>query len=583
MASRRAAPPLADAPPASGPDPSRLIAAPTRGIGGRFCEEKLRFRREESAMHRQPLRLITVATVVAATPMLIGACAFSSKPKSGAGNTTLTIATEEDVRSPDNTQEEGTTTDKLMMGSTVYDPLFTTGKDGSLQPALATKATPSADLKTWTFTLRSGVKFTDGKAFTANDVKENFDAFQNPKSASAFSGDLKNVVSSNVVNDTTIDFHLKNPDTNFAAITQDTMFISDLDARKSKLLLAPGEVPIGTGPYKWSARQTGSSVTFARNDTYWRGTPPLSTVVFKVIPDGTAATTALQRGEVDMIANYVPPQSLPTLEKDPNIQMVTAQGGTFYQAYLNFEKGRKGGYKDPAAVRQGLADLVDTPDIVPKLIGDFGTLASQPVPTWQPGNDPSLLPYPYQHNVAAGEALLAQGGIPMGGKISMIALQDRPFLCQWATAVQSTLKQLGYNPDLQCIPSANAPKTFTQYKWDLMFYRTSGRPTASIMYQQRWGSALAQPPTDSYTLVDETLQGMINQMAAAADSAQYNALGAQVANRIIKTDVAVIPGYFDKVYFPVNKRVQGLQISPITWYGILDNAIGKVSVTDAKS
>jgi peptide/nickel transport system substrate-binding protein len=534
-------------------------------------------------IHRRFSRLSTVTATVATGSLLLAGCAFSSKPKSSSDGGTLTIAIQEDVRSPDNILEGGTTTDKLMMGSTVYDPLFTSGKNGELQPALATKATPSDDLKTWTFTLRENVTFSNGKAFTAKDIKANFDAFQNKDNASSFTGDLKNLSETKVVDDHTVEFHLKKADRNFPSATQDTMFIADLDARDGKQLLAPGAVPTGTGPYKWSARASGSSVTFVRNDSFWRGRPPLSTVVFKVIPEGTAAATALQRGEIDMIANYVPPQSLPALKKDPNVRMVTTTGSTYYHAFLNFEKARKGGYQNADDIRLGFSYLMNTPAIVPKLIGDFGTLASQPIPPWQPGNDKKLEPYPFTYDAQKGMELLASGGIPRGGKIDMIALQDRPFLCEWATAVQSNLKQLGYDPQLQCIPSANAPKTFTKYQWDLLFYRNSGRATAAITYLQRWGPGIATPPSDTYTLQDAQLQSIIDQMNATTDEAQYAALGAQAAGRVVKQDVATIPGYFDNVYMPVNKRVQGLELSPITWYGLLYNAIGKVTVTDAKS
>jgi ABC-type transport system substrate-binding protein len=486
---------------------------------------------------------------------------------------TLTIAIEEDVRSPDNILIGGTTTDKLIMESTVYEPLFTTGKKAEPEPALALKATPSKDYKTWTLALRHSVHFTNGKLFTSTDVKANFDAFVNPKNGSTFVGDLANVASTQVVGTYGFRFKLKKPDVRFPSVLEDTMEISDLSARQSKQLLAPGEIPVGTGPYKWSSRTPGSSITFVPNNSYWRGKPPLQTVVFDVIPDGQNAVIALQTGQVDMITNYLPPGALPTLQKDSNVTIRGVSGSTEYHAYMNMKKS----YGNAHDVHLGLEYLMNTSVIIPKLIGNFGPVATQPIPRWQAGNDPKLKPYAYQPD--KGMQLLAAGGIPKGGTIKLLATDGRPFLCDWATVLQSNLKALGYNAQLTCLPSATIPNETVKYQWDLLFYRNSGRATAAIDYQQRWGLAIAQAANDSYTLQDTTLQSLIDKMNATADPKKYAAIGAQVADRIMLTDVADAPGYFDAAYFPIRTRVKGFVLSPVTWYGILYNAISKVSVT----
>ena len=523
-------------------------------------------------MARRFTLLTTLAASVAALVLVAGSSAATRGEAAATASGTLTIATIEDVRSPDNIKEGGTTTDKLMMGSTVYEPLFTTGKNTEPKPALAVKAKANKTFTQWTFTLRRGVKFSNGKPFTSADVKANFDAFQSAALASSFVGDLANVSSVAPVGKFAVRFTLKLPDAHFPEVTEDTMFIADLGARDNPPLLAPGEVPIGTGPYKWSARSPGSSVTFVPNNLYWRGKPPIARVVFEVIPNGQNAVIALQKGEVDMVANYVPPQALPALKADNDIKIIARPGSTEYHAFLNFEKD----YKDAHDVHQGLQYLMNTKQIIPKLIGGFGPVATQPIPRWQAGNDPKLKSIPYDPE--KGQALLASGGIPKGGTIRLLALTDRPYLCDWATATQSTLRSLGYNAQLDCLPAAVAPTQVRKYDWDLLFWRNSGRALAGITYQQRWGVAIANR-TDTYTLKDPVVQGLVEKMAATVDKKKYAALGAQVARRIVITDAADIPGYFDQAYFPVRKRVKGFVLSPMTWYGILYNAINKVTVT----
>jgi peptide/nickel transport system substrate-binding protein len=503
----------------------------------------------------------------------LSACGAGDAESNGDAVQVLTIAIQEDVRSPDNVFMGGTTTDRLMLGSTVYEPLFTSNEEGGIEPALATEASASDDLRTWTLTLRDGVTFSNGKDFTSADVVANFEAFMDPDNGSTY--DTENIDSVEADGDLGVVVHLKEPDARWDTALQDTVYFSDLDARETGGMLEPGEVPIGTGPYVWSGRETGSSVTFTPNEDYWRGEPPLQKVIFKAIPDGQTAVIALDQGEVDMIANYVPPQALPNLEKNPDVTLVKAPGSTYYHAFLNFEKERQGGYEDGAAVRQGLAHLMNTEEIIPGLIGDFGELATQPIPPWQPGFDENLQHIAYDE--AEGERLLAEGGINKGDPIDLLALRDRPFLCDWATAVQSNLIELGYDAQLECLDSAVAPDTMTKYKWDLLFWRNSGRANAAVMYQQRFGIGIATPPTDTYTLQDPELQKLINRMMATEDESEYAALGADVAQQLVTTDVATIPGYFDNAYFPVNNRVKGFTLSPSTWYGILYTPSGAVT------
>ncbi len=523
-------------------------------------------------------RTVLAVLLGALVGLTLAACGESSSPSAN-GEKRIVIAVYDDLLDPDNILLGSTASDRVMMGSTVYDPLFTADENADMQPALATEATASEDAKTWTITLRDDVTFTNGKKFTADDVKANFEAFMEPDNASSFISNLAAVESIDVVDEQTVVFNLNAPDARFPANMIDTMFIADLDARDSGELLGAEEVPVGTGPYQWASRKPGTSVSFKPNPDYWRGKPPLTDVEFRVIPDPQVAALALQKGEVDVVANNVAVQSLPALEKDPNIQIMRAEGSYFFQAYLNFEKARRGEYGDPDKVHLGLAYLADADNIVPPLIGAFGTRATQPIPSWQDGYSADVQPYEYDEEL--GKRLLAEGGIPEGGDIYLLAIADRPYMCDWATATQSNLQQLGYNVKLSCQESEVIPAEITKYTWDELFWTTSGRATAATMYDQRWGVAATLPePDDTNTLRDYGLQKLIDKMKATLDDQEYADLGRQIAERVVRTDAAVIPGYFQDVYMLANKRVTGLVASPLGYYPLLYNAMGVVDVAD---
>jgi peptide/nickel transport system substrate-binding protein len=520
--------------------------------------------------------ILTLFVPVIAFAMALSGCNFSSGSDEADG--TITIATRDDLLDADNVTLGGTANDRTIMGSTVYDALFTTDRDGNAAPALAKEATSSPDAKGWTMTLQEGVKFSNGKDFTANDVKANFDAFMNPDNASTYLPNLANVDSIEVVDDHAIAFNLKTPDARFPEQMMDTMYIADLDARKTPGgTLEPGEVPIGTGPYKWRSRQEGTSLTFEKNADYWRGEPPLQTAEFKVIHEPEQAALALETGEADVIVNNVPVQSLPKLREDPNIQVLHAEGSYFFQGYMNFEKARRGGYGDPDKVHQGLAYLANAQAIIPPLIGDFGSLATQPIASWQLGYSDKVQPFEYDE--AKGVQLLAEGGINKGDPIRLLAGGSRPYLCEWATDTQSNLKRLGYDAQLQCLANEVIPAETTKYEWDMLFWTTSGRATAATMYEQRWGMDLTLPePDDTYTLRDPELQTLIDKMRATLDDREYAELGGQIAERIVRTDTAVVPGYFQDVYILARSNVKGLVASPTQYYGLLYNAMDKVTM-----
>lgn len=479
---------------------------------------------------------------------------------------TLRVAIEADLRESDAFQAR-ISVDKMVMGSTVYDSLFQTDENGNSLPALATEASASDDLKTWTFKLRDGVKFHNGTPFTAEHVKSSIEAYLDPARASNLAGDLANIESVTTNGDLEVSIALKQPDARLPSIFTDNIFIVDLADYNPT-------APSGTGPYKWEERVPGDRISFVRFDDHWRGRPPLDRVVFRVIPDPLVAALELQSGGVDVVPNYVSIDALPSLRADEAIDIYETSGTTIYQAFLNFEKDRKGGYVDGQKFREGMAYLWNSEALVPAIIGEFGVLATQVIPPSQLGHDPSITPHPYDPE--KGKALLAEAGINEGDEIYLL-VWIRPYNCNHATALASQLTELGYKPRVECIQPEAAVAAVQKYDWDLLFARTSGRPTAYQTLNDRWRMSLApEPPNDFYTLRDQKLEDTITAMAAATDDAEYAKLGAEAAQIIVNEKVAMLPAYWDKVIVASRDNVRGIKVSPTVWYGFLMNQMTTV-------
>ncbi|HVT50895.1 MAG TPA: ABC transporter substrate-binding protein [Dongiaceae bacterium] len=492
---------------------------------------------------------------------------FLADLKANADDDTITIGLSADLRTADflNNREF---ISRTIMGSTVYDALFTTDEKGNSVPSLAVKAEPSADLKTWTFTLREGVKFQDGKTFTAKDVVACLDAIRDPKNASELASDLGSVVSYKADGDYKVIFTVKSPDAEFYTLFTDTFFIQDMDHFDK-------EHPIGTGPYEWDSRVVGDRTSFKRFDGYWRGKPPFAHVVFRYIPDPQVAALELQNGGVDMLHNDVSMYALDSLKSNPDLDVYHVPGNTLIQGYLNMEKARNGGYKDALAVRQGLAYFWNAQKYVPAIVGGAGEVASQILPPWQLGYDPDIKVWPYDPD--KGAALLAKGGINKGDPIKLL-VYERPYLCDLATALQSDLKAHGYDAQVQCLAPEAAPAEVAKYQWDVLYFNTSGRSTAMAMYRDRWLSRLAPTPQqkDVRTYKSDEVDALVAKMGQTTDRDAYEKLSQQVSQDILVKDVAVLPLYWENVYVAAQKKVQDVKVSPLAWYPLLMNAMTTV-------
>jgi ABC-type transport system substrate-binding protein len=187
-----------------------------------------------------------------------------------------------------------------LVGSSVLEPLATVGPDLSAQPWLATAFVPNATFDSWTLTLRPDVTFQNGEHFNAASVKLNIDdASTAGLSGAAVRGLFKEVT---VVDDLTVKVDLTQP---WAAFP--SSFLNGQSAfQMAPAMLASADRgqahPIGTGPYTFTSWEPDSLFKTAKNTTYWQpGLPHLDALTFRVIPEATSRSAALQSGDVNMI------------------------------------------------------------------------------------------------------------------------------------------------------------------------------------------------------------------------------------------------------------------------------------------
>ncbi|MER6051166.1 ABC transporter substrate-binding protein [Streptomyces sp. NPDC001793] len=317
-----------------------------------------------------------VATALAATTALTAAaCAApnegrgSSKPTDSA---VVGIAYEPETLSP-------------LLGygkdgnSKIFDGLLTHDAGMHLKPALAAALPKVTDGgTTYTYTLRPGVTFSDGKPFTADDVVFTYDTILDEKTNNASKAELDALDTVEKKDDRTVVFHLKYPYAPFAERTVLPIAPRHLAGRQDVNTGPFTTHPVGTGPYVLTNWSKGEKLTFTANPHYWGGTPKVKHLTMAIIKDDDIRATRLRSGDLD--GAILPPELAATFKTDKNRTTLAAR--TF--DYRNVTLPSANPVTGDRAVRRALDLAVDRQAMVDGILSGAGKPAYGPVPTDSP-------------------------------------------------------------------------------------------------------------------------------------------------------------------------------------------------------
>jgi len=297
----------------------------------------------------------------------------------------------------------------------------------AFKPWLATSWSPNADASVWTFKIRQGVKFNDGKPMTVDDVVYSFKTQTNPKGSgnalSVFGGTLT-PDGVEKVDDTTVAFHLKSPDAGWPdAVSQNNY----------NMIIVPNNFDYstyqtkwpGTGRFMMSSYTANVQATFVRNPHYW-GTAALpAKIVWTFYQTEAPMAAALQAGSIDAMDQF-------SVAASP--QLLT---GGFNVTSLKAATHRQLSMRNDLApftnklVRQAIAYSLDRQAIVTALFkGQAEVGNDSPFAPVFPSTDTSV-PQRTQ-NIPKAKALLAQAGVPRGFSTPLFTenIQEIPHFAQ---------------------------------------------------------------------------------------------------------------------------------------------------------
>jgi peptide/nickel transport system substrate-binding protein len=190
----------------------------------------------------------------------------------------------------------------------IYDPLMSFDKDGKFVPFLAESVKNSDDLKTWTITLRKGVKFHDGTDLNADAVIAHYKRMADPATKSAWATEAGTTYGvPTKTDDLTVVWNMSTPQIGFPNAIAGVMGYIPSPTAVAKDPTGFGLAPVGTGPFKITKFEAGGEVVVEKNPNYWRKAengdtlPYLNKITFTGIPDSGKRLTAVKNGEVDLI------------------------------------------------------------------------------------------------------------------------------------------------------------------------------------------------------------------------------------------------------------------------------------------
>jgi peptide/nickel transport system substrate-binding protein len=329
----------------------------------------------------------------------------------------------------------------------VYDKLLELDEKNEPQPLLAESIEATPDNTMFTLTLRSGVKWHDGKPFTAEDVKFSVDYYQ--KHTVADSAPQLQDVEDITVDGEQVMFKLRASDPEFAKRLLSDMRIlpRHIWSSISKPETATAEQAIGTGPYKLVSYKKDQGYEFEANPDYAMGKPKLDKIRVTIIPQPQTALAGLRTGEVSMWSGSVPEEQAAGLERQRGVKIVRGPG--FTSTLLAFNNQRPP--FDDVKVRNAIAAAIDPNALVKTVLQGRGKPGSAGF--WHPGA-PGGNAITQEPDTARAEALLDDAGAKAGAdgirvyqgkpmKYSLLVQSSSPQRIRSAELIRDRLKEVG--------------------------------------------------------------------------------------------------------------------------------------------
>jgi peptide/nickel transport system substrate-binding protein len=434
-----------------------------------------------------------------------------------------------------------------------------------VKPWLATSWKPNADLTVWTFQIRKGVKFHNGKTLNADDVVASFKQYLNQKTSQILSALPANMIEPSGVVKTgpyTVQFRLKAPNNAFPFLVSQTTYQAIIQpaaiAARPDTWVSSGM--IGTGPFRLKS-QNKQTAELVRNNAYWGGKPPLDGVVITFYTNAAPMVLALRAGQTDLVVQMSPQQAR-AFKNNSKYKAYTVPVSSHNMFGMRVDRDP---FRD-ARVRRAVALTLNRADIIERVLLGAGALGNDT--PFFPGfasTDPSI--HQRKQNLE-----LAKGLLKAAGKEDLkftITTHNQFDVPDYAAAIQAAARQAGITIDLDIMtyddyyaavgggdyntttPWLNKPATITEYgaRGVPNLYMTAAYMTNGIWNASKYSNSQFDSAARTYL--------------SSADLAAQRKATKKMAGLLLR-DTPVITAYFLAFTAASSSKVQNYQADPIS-------------------
>lgn len=467
----------------------------------------------------------------------------------------------------------------------VFDPLISNDASGNPIPNVAKEWKVSEDAKTYTFTLKKGIKFSDGQELTADDVAFTIKAVSDPNYDGAISTNVANIVGydeynkdkANKVKDVTgikvidkytIEFDIKKPRAttiyDLGGIGIMPKHVYNFEKGNFQAVKDKFQMPLGSGAYVFKRIVPSQEIDFERNPNYFKGEPKIKNIIYKV----TNANTSVQEltsGNVD----------IDIINKPENLNLVKNAGFFNIQSYPSNSYGYIGlNLRDPKfsdkKVRQALTYGLNRKGFVDAYYKGLADVCNVPISkvSWAYNTEVNQ----YEFNPQKANKLLDEAGW-VKNKDGFRYKNGKKFTINWLTYTGSK-----YVESLIAIVKDNWGKLGIDVQPQLMEFGTLCSKVYDKqqfeMFNMGWSLTIDPDPSGIYSVTQDKLGGnnavgwrsdesekLINEGLATSDIAKRKEIY-QKWCKVFSDEVPYILLDLSKDNYPVSCRIKGLDISP---------------------
>jgi peptide/nickel transport system substrate-binding protein len=430
----------------------------------------------------------------------------------------------------------------------------------TLRPVLAESWTPNAAGDVWTFKIRQGVKFHDGKSLTADDVVYTYQLQTNPKNASNALSNFGGVLlPSGVqkVDDYTVAFHLEAPNGNFPYLTSSDNY--------NMIIIPNGYNPadwqssfIGTGPFVMKSYTAKVGASFTRNEQYW-GTKALpAETQFTFYADQTPEILALSSGSIDVVGQFAVTGGEQLLTPGAPYNIIKLRSSAHRELSMRCDQAP---FTDPR-VRQAIALTLDRPAIISALFkGDADLGNDSPfAPVFASTN--TSVPQRAQ-DISKAKSLLAAAGHP-SGFTTHLTTEQLLEIPSYAQIVAQSAKQIGVTIGLT-VESSTAyygNATFGNSDWldaTMSLVDYGHRSVPNVFLGAPLETTNAKTGTGSWNAAhfnDPTYNSLVAQYVATVDLSSQRTIAGKIETLLLD-QTPIIFAYFYNYLTATAKNVSG--------------------------